>query len=111
MEVRTVKEVTPDNLPHIVMRILFDENVIEGGRASFGVVTIPPGVRVPIEGTGSHEGDEYSIVLKGSIITMSGGSEYRVSSGQTTFIPAGEEHWAFNDGEEECEIVWVLVKR
>lgn len=23
-------------------------------------------------------------------------------------IPSGEAHWAYNDGEEDCEIVWFL---
>jgi len=93
------------------MKVLFDESIIEGGRTTFGIITIPPGTRIPLEGTGSHEQDEYSLVLKGSILTMSGGKEYRVVAGQATFIPQGELHWAYNDGEEDCEIVWALVSR
>ncbi|WP_026695652.1 cupin domain-containing protein [Peribacillus kribbensis] len=111
MEVVKVKDVAEDNRPGITMKTLFNEAVIEGGRTLMGTVSIPPGARIPIEGTGAHEEDEYGLVLKGSIVTRSGEKEYRVSSGEATFIPRGEEHWAYNDGTEDCEIVWILVKR
>lgn len=89
----------------------FDESIIEGGRTEFGIATFPPGSRIPTEGTGSHDQDEYGMLIKGSMIIMSGGKEYRITAGQATFIPRGEEHWAYNDGQEECEIVWALVNR
>lgn len=75
----------------------------------FGTVVIPPGQRIPLEGTAHHDQYEYSFVIKGTFVTESGQEKYRISSGQATFIPAGEKHWAYNDGDEECEIVWVLV--
>ncbi|AEF93440.1 Cupin 2 conserved barrel domain protein [Desulfotomaculum nigrificans CO-1-SRB] len=111
MEIVTIKDVEADKSSDVIMKTLFDENIIKDGRTKFGTVVIPPGVRVPQEGAGSHGADEYSIVLKGSIVTMSGGKEYRVTGGQATFIPAGEAHWCLNDGKEDCEIVWVLVNR
>jgi quercetin dioxygenase-like cupin family protein len=107
----TVKEIADENRPGVSMKTIFDESVVEGGRALLGTVSFPPGARIPLTGTGAHEQDEYGLVLKGSFLTMSGGKEYRVSAGQATFIPRGEEHWALNDGQEDCEIVWVLVKR
>ncbi|MED1466890.1 cupin domain-containing protein [Bacillus salipaludis] len=111
MNIVTVKEIAAENRPEVTMKTIFDESVVEGGRTLLGTVSIPPGARIPLTGTGSHEQDEYGIVLKGSMLTMSGGKEYRVSSGQATFIPHGEEHWALNDRQEDCEIVWVLVNR
>ncbi|MDM5196738.1 cupin domain-containing protein [Fictibacillus enclensis] len=111
MQIVTVKEVVEDDRPEVSMKTLFNEAIIEGGRTLMGTVSIPAGARIPLEGTGAHDQDEYGLVLKGSIVTMSGGEEYRVSSGQATFIPRGEEHWAYNDGQEDCEIVWVLVNR
>jgi quercetin dioxygenase-like cupin family protein len=111
MQVITVNEIKEDDRPEITMKTLFNESIFEGSRTVMGTVLIPPGARIPIEGTGSHDQDEYGLVLKGSINTMSGGKEYRVSSGQATFIPRGEEHWAHNDGQEDCELVWVLVNR
>jgi quercetin dioxygenase-like cupin family protein len=111
VEVVTIKEVDPDDRPEIVMKTLFNETVTEGARAVLGVVSIPPGARIPLHGTGSHEEDEYAVVTKGSIVTMSGGKEYEIASGQATFIPKGEEHWAYNNGTTDCEIIWTLVKR
>jgi quercetin dioxygenase-like cupin family protein len=111
MEIVKVKDIEDENRPGITMKTLFNESIIDGGRTLMGTVSIPPGARIPIEGTGAHIQDEYGLVLKGSFVTMSGGQEHRVSSGQATFIPRGEEHWAYNDGTEECEIVWVLVER
>lgn len=111
MEIVKVKEVEAENRPEVTMKTLFNESIVDGGRTMMGTVSIPPGARIPLEGTGAHDQDEYGLVLKGAIVTMSGGKEHRVSSGQATFIPRGEEHWAYNDGQEECEIVWVLVNR
>ena len=111
MEIVATSEVKKSDKPGVVLKTIFDDSVVEGGKASFGTVTIPPGARIPLEGTGSHIEDEYGLVIKGSMVTMSGGKEYRVAAGQATFIPHGEEHWAYNDGEEECEIVWALVSR
>jgi quercetin dioxygenase-like cupin family protein len=95
----------------VLLKTLFSEKHIEGGRARFGVVTIPPQTRIPLNGEGSHEEDEYSILIKGSIITGVGDKEHRLTAGDASLIPAGEAHWAYNDGDEECEIVWVLVRR
>ncbi|BAD77177.1 cupin domain-containing protein [Geobacillus thermoleovorans] len=103
--------VQPDNRPAVLLKTLFSEKDLDGGRAKFGVITIPPKTRVPLHGMGSHEEDEYSIVIKGSIIAGSNHQEYRMNVGDASLIPAGEEHWAYNDGDEECQIVWVLVKR
>ncbi len=111
MQVVTVKDKLADNHHNIEMKTLFDESVFQGARAKFGTVTIPPRSRVPLKGTGSHEEDEYALVIKGAITTMSGGKQYHVKAGQATFIPAGEEHWAYNEREEDCEIIWTLVKR
>jgi len=110
LEIVTIKDAEADQSSDVIMKTLFGDNVNDG-RTRFGTVMIPPGIRIPAQGASSHDADEYSVVLKGSIVTMSGGKEYRVTSGQATFIPAGEAHWCLNDGNENCEIIWVLVKR
>jgi quercetin dioxygenase-like cupin family protein len=111
LKIVMIKEKDAEKHSEITMKKIFDESVLEGTRTTFGTVSIPPRIRVPLEGTGAHDADEYSIVLKGSLLTISGGQEHRISAGEATFIPKGEEHWAYNDGKENCEIVWVLVKR
>lgn len=111
MKIVTVNEIDAENNSQITMKTLFDESIIKGARTNFGKVVIPPGVRVPVEGMGKHDADEYSIIIQGSIKTNSGGKHYKVSAGQATFIPAGEEHYAINDGKEDCVIIYSLVKR
>jgi|SRR5699024_10848809 len=111
MEIVETDNMVAESIPDITMKNIFDESAFKGARTKFGMVTIPPGARVPIEGMGAHDGDEYSIILKGSINTNSGGKEYQVSAGQATLIPKGEEHYAFNNGEEDCVIVFALVTR
>jgi len=112
MIVINAKEVKPDDRPgDTLLKTLFPKDIIEGGKVMFGTVVIPPKARVPMHGQGSHEQDEYSYIIRGTIQTGSGGKEYTVSAGEATLIPAGEEHWAYNAGDEDCEIVWVLVER
>ncbi|WP_018130904.1 cupin domain-containing protein [Effusibacillus pohliae] len=93
------------------IRTLLTKDAVAKGRATFGIVIIPPGTRIPLEGTGSHAEDEYSYVISGSLIVGSGEREYRVQAGDATLIPAGVPHWAYNDGNEEVMIVWTLVNR
>lgn len=109
MKVVTVKDIAADKRKDVIMKTLFGTDVDATGKVTFGTVIVPPGARIPKSGNGVHEGNEYSLILKGSILSGSGGKEYKLSSGQASFIPAGEEHWCRNDGEEDCEIVWVLV--
>ncbi|WP_027415132.1 cupin domain-containing protein [Aneurinibacillus terranovensis] len=111
MIIVSTDSVKADDRPIVSLKTLFTDEHIAGGNAKFGVITIPPEGRVPLNGTGSHDEDEYSIVIKGSILSGTGDQEYRMKSGDASLIPAGEAHWAYNDGEEDCEIVWVLVKR
>lgn len=76
----------------------------------FGVVTIPPGERLPIEGTTAHEEHEYSFIIKGSLIGESGGEAYTISAGEGSYIPAGEAHWCVNESDSSCQLVFALVK-
>jgi quercetin dioxygenase-like cupin family protein len=87
------------------------KNFFDEGKVIMGMAVFPPGARVPREGTGVHDADEYSFILRGSLLSMSGGKEYRIKSGQATLIPQGEEHWSLNDTDEDCEVLWVLVKK
>ncbi|MED4582613.1 cupin domain-containing protein [Brevibacillus choshinensis] len=112
MIVINANEVNQDNRPDDArLKTLFPKGIIDGGKVMFGTVVIPPKARVPMKGQGAHDQDEYSYIMRGTIQTESGGKAYTVSAGEATLIPAGEEHWAYNAGDEDCEIVWVLVER
>jgi len=89
---------------------LFEEKA-ECRGVQFGTVTIAPGERVPKEGFSKHEENEYSVIISGNIEGESGGKPFSVSESTSTYIPAGEKHWALNSGKEPCKIVWTLVKK
>jgi mannose-6-phosphate isomerase-like protein (cupin superfamily) len=73
-----------------------------------GYIVFPPGVTVP---PAIHREDEYAFILSGTAKAKIGDSILEAPAGSATFIPAGEEHISFNDGDEECRIVWLLVER
>ncbi|NNG00784.1 MAG: cupin domain-containing protein [Desulfobacteraceae bacterium] len=97
-----------EGLPATLKR-LFEIDITDKTKFSLGVATFPPGVRIPPEGDGVHAGDEFSIIIKGEIVSVNNGKKQRLTAGHAVYIPAGESHWAVNESHEDCEIVWVLV--
>ncbi|MBW1722785.1 MAG: cupin domain-containing protein [Deltaproteobacteria bacterium] len=110
MEVIDVADVEAENKPKVILKTLFEDALGNMTRFSFGTVIFEPQSRVPESGDGAHSGDEYTIVVRGRIRTVSGGKEYLLSEGQAAFIPAGERHYAINDSDSVCEIVWLLIE-
>jgi quercetin dioxygenase-like cupin family protein len=108
VEVLNIESLPEDVNATVPLKTVFSQASLSGNLA-MGTVTIPPGKRVPLKGVSKHEENEYSIIVKGSIVTEVNGKVYRASSGEATFIPAGEEHIAYNDSNEDCKIIWVLV--
>jgi quercetin dioxygenase-like cupin family protein len=108
VEVLNIESITADPNAAVPLKTVFSQKALAGD-LKVGTVVIPPGSRVPLTGVSNHSENEYSIIVKGSIVTETNGKTYRVSSGEATYIPAGQEHIAYNDSEEDCEIVWVLV--
>lgn len=103
--------IQPEALPGVELKTMLPFASIEQGKTRFGIVTIPPGGRIPLTGLAPHVEDEYSILVKGTMVTTIGDTEHRINAGDSTLIPAGEAHAVFNDGSEECVLVWALVKR
>lgn len=89
MEIVEISKVVNEMRHNVSMKTVFDDSVVEGGRTLFGTVSIPPGSRVPLEGTGTHDRDEYSIIIKGSILIMSNGKTRRVSTRRGNFYSIG----------------------
>ncbi|GMA60959.1 cupin domain-containing protein [Alicyclobacillus fastidiosus] len=87
------------------------KSLLEGQGVRFGIVSIPVGARIPLHDTGSHAQDEYSYIVKGSLVMESGPHQYQVNAGDATLIPAGEAHWCYNNGKEEALVVWSLVSK
>lgn len=90
------------------VRTLLEYAGAAAGRVTVGTARFRPHERLPAEGTGSHEGDEISYIISGSLTGESGGRPFRVGAGDLTLIPAGEEHWAVA-GPEPVEIIFVMV--
>lgn len=101
--------VEPEDRPGVSLKTIFSEMEKDGGKTTFGVVVVPPQARIPLVGAKGHPGNEYSIVTKGTILVGTTDIQHRLTIGDATLIPDGEAHWAYNDGEEDCEIVWALV--
>ncbi len=108
VEVLKIDSLPEDTNAAVPLKNVFQQAAVSG-KLKMGTVTIPPGKRVPLKGVSNHQENEYSIIIKGSIMTETNGQTLRVSSGEATFIPAGQEHIAYNDSNEDCEIIWVLV--
>lgn len=108
MDILKISELAADKNAAVPLKQVFEQENVNGN-FKMGTVVIPPGKQVPLTGVSNHQENEYSIIVKGSIVTEIKGEKYAVKSGEATFIPAGEEHIAYNDSDEDCEIVWVLV--
>ncbi|MEG2038851.1 MAG: cupin domain-containing protein, partial [Oscillospiraceae bacterium] len=74
------------------------------------MITMPPGVRVPVEGTGFHDADEYSVFIDGEMYTESGNDKSIVKKGMATLIPKGEKHWCINKTDKPCTLLCMMVK-
>lgn len=110
MEVIHVNDVDPVGMPMYEMQKIFNKKD-EFTDVSMSVVTLLPGERVPREGTGSHEEDEYSFFISGEVDTYCDGKHIVVKKGDATLIPAGQEHWAINNTNEPCVLVCFMVKK
>lgn len=94
---------------------LYEMQKIFGATGNFtdmrmSLVTLLPGQRVPTEGTGKHEEDEYSYFMEGEVYTESGDFADLCKAGEATLIPRGEAHWCENRTEKPCKLVCVLLK-
>ena len=105
-----------DKAPHdlrpdgVEMTDFFDlAKGLPGGKGvQMGYGVFPPGMEAP---PATHEADEYAFVLSGTVKCKIGGEIFTATAGCATFIPAGEEHISYNDGTEECRLVWMLVDK
>ncbi|WP_040227170.1 cupin domain-containing protein [Bhargavaea cecembensis] len=108
MDIFKLADVKEEGNDSYSMKTVFSEPVGDS-EVKVGRVVIRAGEKVPLTGVSKHAENEYSIILKGSLITEIGGEKIRVSAGDATLIPKGEEHVATNDGDEDCELVFVMV--
>lgn len=103
------QDIPADDRTDVTMKKLFGG--LEHGKVTMGMAVFPPGARVPAVDAAAHSGDEYSYILKGTLLTMSGGQTQHLAAGEASFIPAGEAHWAYNDSDTDCELIWSLIEK
>jgi len=102
-----LESVTRDD--NIMMTDFFNAANPGGDGVTMGFAVFPPGVQAP---PAAHDKDEYAYILSGKIkVRLAGGEVVEAAAGCATFIPAGEEHASFNDSNEDCRLVWLLVER
>ena len=76
-----------------------------------GTAEFKPNCRVPEEGYGKHDFDEYSYVISGQIKAKIGNSYVNLKEGEFSYIPEGEKHYSENKSKENCKLIWVKVKK
>ncbi|MCD6343744.1 MAG: cupin domain-containing protein [Spirochaetaceae bacterium] len=93
------------------LTVFFEKSKETNEKVTFGHIVFNSGARVPEDGYGVHEQDEYSYIISGNAVCVIDDIEYRSGPGSALFIPAGEKHYSFNDTDAPCEIVWMLVDK
>lgn len=93
---------------YILKDSLMDANQLGDNCKMFAQITLKPGCEV---GYHQHVGDtETYYILSGSGIYNDNGIEIRVNAGDVTFCKEGDKHGLLNDGEEDLEMVALILK-
>ncbi|MGL4849619.1 MAG: helix-turn-helix domain-containing protein [Clostridium sp.] len=56
-----------------------------------------------------HEGEEFGLVLSGSITLHLGDMTHKVKKGETFYFKPKWNHWISNNGKTAAKIVWVVT--
>lgn len=104
-----VKNIKAVGLPLYEMKEMFNADG-NFNNIKISLISINPGERIPKEGYGFHDGDEYSYFLSGEVYTESGNDKGIIGEGKATLIPKGEHHWCENRTDKPCTLVCVMVK-
>lgn len=81
--------------------------VAAGTRVRMGRISFQSGQRVPDVGTSSHDQEEHSYVLSGSLTVTSGGSSAHASAGDLISIQPGESH--FTEVTSDAAVVYLMI--
>ena len=64
-----------------------------------------------VEQTDSHDGEEFAYVLKGELLYVIDGQEFRLGPGDSMHLRSNVPHLIHNDGDEVTVVVSVLTPR
>lgn len=81
----------------------------ESPAAEAGSYVIRPGERVPEDGWTSHEGAELSVILEGEVTLVTRETEYTVSAGTLSVIPAGVDHYSVNGTDSPTKLLYTAI--
>ena len=56
-----------------------------------------------------HEGEEFGLVLSGSVQLVNGNSKHRVRKGETFYIRGEQEHFLKNETSLPAKILWITT--
>ncbi len=90
----------------VVMTDIFDLKLTPSQTFTMGTAFFPPHTTVP---EAAHTGDEISLVLEGEIFCDASGETHRLTSGNASWIPRGENHVSYTK-ENSAVVVWMLVE-
>jgi len=93
-----------------IMKPFFGAEDKASKNVNMGYALLKPGTRIPDTGEASHDGDEYAYIMKGAVKVCVNGETQTFTAGDASYIPTGEGHYSYNDGNEDCELVYMLVK-
>jgi uncharacterized cupin superfamily protein len=54
-----------------------------------------------------HEGEEFGLVLEGTVELSINGSSYNLGPGDSFYFHSTQNHRFTNTGEKDCRILWV----
>ena len=56
-----------------------------------------------------HEGEEFGLVLSGSVCLVNGGKKHRVKKGETFYIRGDQEHYLQNETASAARVLWITT--
>jgi mannose-6-phosphate isomerase-like protein (cupin superfamily) len=79
---------------------------VNGNQLTCGTFNIPPGMR--FGRISAHATDETYYVINGTLKVElpRDGEIITVNKGEVFYMPGGMIHAPFNDGDEECDVLW-----
>lgn len=86
-------------------------NETDDAEITIGSAIFKPNSRVPDDGFGVHDYDEYSFIIEGELEAQIEDSFVKLGPDQFSFIARGEKHWSINNSDKDCKLVWVAVKQ
>lgn len=110
MKILSQNKIVPAKYKGYQMLDVFNELKEDGQSVQMGKAIIEKGAKIPTESFGVHSSDEYSYIVKGCLSVSTRNEDTVIKAGDYSYIPAGEEHNCMNIGEEDCELIWIMIK-